>query len=67
MGYFKEMSGYLSAQRAYDNQLPPEYDNSGHDEDCDDCECGQCISDRQQDYEDMKADAAYDRMREDRI
>ena len=36
------IKGYEAAQRAYDRQLPPGYDEPDYDDECEDGQCGEC-------------------------
>lgn len=53
--------GFLSAQRAYENMLPPEESDECEDGDCD--ECAACIHDRREseaeDYAEAQREEAH--------
>jgi hypothetical protein len=62
------MRGFAAAQAAYDNMLPPEYYEPEFDvDDCDGEECGECrvcVEYRAECAAEEKADAEYERRKE---
>lgn len=59
--------GFDAAQRAYDNQLPPGYDDEEYADDCEDGTCGECepcCRKAKESYEEDKAEAIMEARRD---
>lgn len=60
-------SNFDRCQRAFDNMLPPEYEEPDYEEDCEDGECGKCypcVSEALEAYEDARGEYLYEQKKE---
>jgi hypothetical protein len=62
-------NGFAAAQRAYEAQQPPGWDEPDYAEDCEDGTCGECkpcVTQAKEDWLETQAEAKWERLQEDR-